>query len=125
MLCASAHQFEDWSAAYRLFEQERFDREALFAPVLREVLERLEPDQPLVAMMDDTLLRKRGRKVYGAGWRSFGGRTRASLQGQLRLGPALSADISGAPCGACWCKPSQGRARRPGPCSFSAQAAQD
>lgn len=69
MLCASAQQFGDWSAAYRLFEQERFDREALFAPVLPEVLEHLEPHQPLVAMMDDTLLRKRGRHVYGTGWR--------------------------------------------------------
>lgn len=69
MLCTSAQQFGDWSAAYRLFEQERFDREALFAPALRGVLGHLEPDQPLVAMMDDTLLRKRGRHVYGAGWR--------------------------------------------------------
>jgi len=69
MLCASAQQFGDWSAAYRLFEQERFDREALFAPALREMLERLEPGQPLVAMMDDTLIHKRGRKVYGTGWR--------------------------------------------------------
>ncbi|MBF8268230.1 MAG: hypothetical protein HW388_1738 [Dehalococcoidia bacterium] len=69
MLCASAQQFGDWSAAYRLFEQERFDREALFAPALREVLECLEPGQPLVAMMDDTLIHKRGRKVYGTGWR--------------------------------------------------------
>lgn len=69
MLCASAQQFDDWSAAYRLFEQQRFDHEALFAPVRRTVLERLQPHQPLVAMMDDTLIRKRGRKVYGAGWR--------------------------------------------------------
>ncbi len=69
MLCASAQQFADWSAAYRLFEQERFDSEALFAPVFREVLERLDPNQPLVAMMDDTLIRKRGRHVYGTGWR--------------------------------------------------------
>jgi hypothetical protein len=69
MLCASAQQFGDWSAAYRLFEQERFDREALFAPVLSEVLGHLGSAQPLVAMMDDTLLRKRGRHVYGTGWR--------------------------------------------------------
>ena len=69
MLCASAQQFNDWSAAYRLFEQQRFDREALFAPVRRAVLERLQPHEPLVAMMDDTLIRKRGRKVYGTGWR--------------------------------------------------------
>ena len=25
MLCASAQQFTDWSAAYRIFERERFD----------------------------------------------------------------------------------------------------
>jgi len=69
MLCTSAQQFGDWSAAYRLFEQERFDHEALFAPVRRTVLDRLDPHQPLVAMMDDTLIRKRGRKVHGTGWR--------------------------------------------------------
>lgn len=69
MLCASAQQFCDWSAAYRLFEQQRFDREALFAPVRRTVLDRLQPHQPLMVMMDDTLIRKRGRKVYGTGWR--------------------------------------------------------
>ncbi len=69
MLCTSAQQFRDWSAAYRLFEQQRFDREALFAPVRRTVLERLQPHEPLVAMMDDTLIHKRGRKVFGTGWR--------------------------------------------------------
>lgn len=69
MLCASAQQFVDWSAAYRLFEQQRFDCEALFAPVRRTVLERLQPHEPLVAIIDDTLIRKRGRKVYGTGWR--------------------------------------------------------
>src|SRR3989304_3700601 len=33
MLCTSAQQFGDWSAAYRLFEQDRFDHEALLAQV--------------------------------------------------------------------------------------------
>jgi hypothetical protein len=69
MLCASAQQFTDWSAAYRLFERQRFDTDALFAPVRREVLERLAPEEPMVVMMDDTLVRKRGRKVHGAGWK--------------------------------------------------------
>lgn len=69
MLCASAQQFTDWSAAYRIFERQRFDMKALFAPVRREVTERLDPDEPLVVMMDDTLMRKRGRKVYGTGWK--------------------------------------------------------
>ena len=69
MLCASAQQFSDWSAAYRLFERQRFDTDALFAPVRREVVERLGVQEPLVVMMDDTLIRKRGRKVHGTGWR--------------------------------------------------------
>lgn len=69
MLCASAQQFTDWSAAYRLFEQQRFDTKALFAPVRREVVKRLNPEEPLVVMMDDTLMRKRGRKIHGTGWK--------------------------------------------------------
>lgn len=69
MLTASAQQGLDWSAAYRLFEQERFEGEALFAPALRAVCAGLGECEPLVALMDDTLIRKRGRKVHGAGWK--------------------------------------------------------
>jgi hypothetical protein len=68
MLCASAQQFRDWSAAYRLFEKERFNVDALFDPIRREVVKRQEPGDPLVVMMDDTLVRKRGKKVHGAKW---------------------------------------------------------
>lgn len=69
ILCAGAQQFSDWSAAYRLFEWERFDTDALFAPARCEVLTRLEAEGPFVAMLDDTLVRKRGRRVHGAAWR--------------------------------------------------------
>lgn len=69
MLTASAQQGLDWSAAYRLFEHERFDGEALFSPALRAVSAGLGEPEPLVAMMDDTLIRKRGRKVHGAAWK--------------------------------------------------------
>ena len=69
MLTASAQQGLDWSAAYRLFEQERFEGEALFAPALRAVCAGLGEPEPLVVLMDDTLIRKRGRKVHGAGWK--------------------------------------------------------
>jgi len=69
LLCTSAQQFTDWSAAYRLFERERFERQALFDPARRAVVERLDLKEPLVVMMDDTLMRKRGRKVHGGGWR--------------------------------------------------------
>jgi hypothetical protein len=69
MLCAGAMQGMDWAAAYRIFERGRVDKEALFAPIREAVLEGLGDDAPLVAMMDDTLIRKRGRKVHGAGWK--------------------------------------------------------
>lgn len=69
MLMASGQQFADWSAAYRLFSRERFESRALWTPARRAVVERLDPDAPLVALMDDTLTRKRGRKVAGAAWR--------------------------------------------------------
>ena len=69
MLCTSAQQFTDWSAAYRLFTHERFDCDSLFEPVRHTVLESLELEEPLVVLMDDTLIRKRGRKVYGTSWK--------------------------------------------------------
>jgi hypothetical protein len=59
MLCAGGKQFMDWTAAYRLFEQQRFDGSALFAPARAEVMQRIDSKEPLVAMLDDTLLRKR------------------------------------------------------------------
>jgi hypothetical protein len=69
MLSASAQQFDDWSAAYRIFQRERFDRDALFAPARLAVVNCLGKKDPLVAVMDDTLIRKHGKKVYGTGWK--------------------------------------------------------
>jgi hypothetical protein len=69
MLCTGAEQFVDWSAAYRLFSNKRIDRDALFAPAREAVVERLPEKEPLVVMMDDTLIRKRGRKIHGTGWK--------------------------------------------------------
>lgn len=40
MLTATGQQFVDWSAAYRVFAQERFDIGALLAPARRDVLSR-------------------------------------------------------------------------------------
>lgn len=68
LLTASGQQFDDWSAAYRLFSKARFDIGKLFAVARRAVVEQLPETQPFVALMDDTLLRKRGRKIVGASW---------------------------------------------------------
>lgn len=41
----------------------------MFSVIRRSVGELLVPNQPLVTAMDDTLLHKRGRKVFGTAWR--------------------------------------------------------
>lgn len=66
---AGGKQFMDWTAAYRLFAGQRFDGAALFAPARTGVMQRIDSTEPLVVMLDDTLLRKRGRKVHGTAWR--------------------------------------------------------
>lgn len=69
MLTTCGRQFADWSAAYRLFEQDRFDVDSLFAPVRRAVAARLAPKQPFVIAIDDSHLPKKGRKVGDTAWR--------------------------------------------------------
>lgn len=69
LLCAGNRQFDDWSAAYRLFTRKRFSPAPLFAVVRRAVAELTPPAAPLVVSMDDTLLRKTGRKVHGVAWK--------------------------------------------------------
>jgi len=69
MLSAGGKQFQDWSAAYRLFEKERIKQHELFTPVIKSVLGELDDQAPLFTMIDDTLVRKCGRKVSGTGWK--------------------------------------------------------
>ncbi len=69
MLTASGQQFRDWSGAYRIFCQQRLDKNELFAVARKEVLKHLEAEQMIIAHMDDTIIRKSGRKVAGTSWR--------------------------------------------------------
>jgi hypothetical protein len=69
MLSATGRQLEGWTSAYRLFSKERIDCAALFAPAREAAAGRLKPDEPFVVMMDDTLIRKRGRKIPGTAWK--------------------------------------------------------
>jgi len=58
-------QQQDWTADYRFYSQDRFDDQAVF-DLVRQILEvQLERTQPLVVAMDDSLLRKTGRKIHG------------------------------------------------------------
>jgi hypothetical protein len=69
MLTTSGQQFHDWSANYRVFEQERIDLPTLFSAVLAGVIDTLPEGAPLVGALDDTLIRKKGRRIAGTSWR--------------------------------------------------------
>ena len=69
LLATSASQFVDWSATYRLFARERFDAGTVLDTVLREVIDLQPGAAPVVAAIDDTLVRKWGRKIAGVSWR--------------------------------------------------------
>jgi hypothetical protein len=65
LLRAQNRHHLDWSADYRFYSQDRFDQDALFDQVRDQILKMLSTDQPLVVAMDDSLLRKTGRKIHG------------------------------------------------------------
>ena len=52
-----------------MFEKGRIKQKELFSPAIEGVLKNTGEQDPLYAMMDDTLVRKRGRKVSGANWK--------------------------------------------------------
>ena len=65
VLGTSGRLFCDWSADYRMYSSQRIDPERLFTPVRRALTEGLDSSAPLVVALDDTLLRKSGRKTHG------------------------------------------------------------
>ncbi len=55
--------------AHRFFSHARWSVQELGLKLADLIVERLlDPDAPLVVPVDDTLLRRRGRKVFGSGW---------------------------------------------------------
>jgi hypothetical protein len=69
LLCAAGRQHQDWSADYRLFSQDRWQPDQLFAPVLSGLLALAPAQLPLVAAMDDTHLKKTGTHIPGVAYR--------------------------------------------------------
>lgn len=65
MLRAQNRHHLDWSADYRFFSQDRFNEEAVFDKIRRQVEDKIPKHKPLVVAMDDSLLRKTGRKIHG------------------------------------------------------------
>lgn len=69
MLAGSGRQFADWSAAYRLFSEQRLDPQRLLDVSLQQALDLSGDNGPVIAHLDDTLLTKTGRHIPGAKWR--------------------------------------------------------
>lgn len=64
ILKTCGRQFQDWSADYRLYERGLAPTHKLLTPVRAWACE--NTTGPIVVAMDDTCIRKRGRKVHGA-----------------------------------------------------------
>ncbi len=69
LLCSCGRQFVDWSADYRVFSKDRWEPNRLFRPVIRGAMAHLPASGPVVVAIDDTLLRKSGRKTPGVAYR--------------------------------------------------------
>jgi DDE superfamily endonuclease len=69
LLSTNGQLDRDWTADYRLYSQQRIEPAALFAQIRRGVQQSLPPGEALVVAMDDSILRKSGRKIPGVGFR--------------------------------------------------------
>lgn len=69
LICISGGQHQDWTADYRLYSKNRVDEQPLFSHIREKLLENLPSDQPLVVALDDTIIRKTGKKIHGVGWK--------------------------------------------------------
>ncbi|HYN26006.1 MAG TPA: transposase [Pyrinomonadaceae bacterium] len=66
-LCALGQSQRDWSADYKMFSRCRWSSERLFEPVIDEYLQRFHQG-PVAVAVDDTKVRKTGKKIKGASW---------------------------------------------------------
>jgi hypothetical protein len=57
----------DWSGDYKMFSRCQWESERLFDPVIDEYLDRY-PKMPVVSAIDDTKIRKTGKRIKSARW---------------------------------------------------------
>jgi len=69
LLVTNGQLQSDWSADYRLYSRQRIDAAELFGQIRRGAQQSLGPLQALTVAMDDSILRKSGRKTPGVGYR--------------------------------------------------------
>ena len=64
LLTTEGRQFVDWTADYRMYSKERIDCEKIFRQVREEIVT-MNGHKHLVTALDDSLLRKCGKKIPG------------------------------------------------------------
>ena len=68
-ITGAGKQFSDWSSFYRLFSNKRIQMDEVNKSVLNQGIECSPPSDHIVIHVDDTIVRKRGKKVAGTAWR--------------------------------------------------------
>ena len=63
LLTTSGRQFADWSSDYRIYSEERIECESIFSQIRKEIIGM--SNGPFITAMDDSLLRKTGKKIPG------------------------------------------------------------
>jgi hypothetical protein len=69
LICARGGQHGDWTADYRLYSKDRVEESVLFGCARDTLIENLAQGHPLVVALDDTIIRKTGRKIHGSAWK--------------------------------------------------------
>ncbi len=69
MITSGGHQFVDWSSFYRLFSKQRVDISRLNEVCIEGAIQELDNKRMIIAHMDDTIIKKTGRKIPGTSWR--------------------------------------------------------
>lgn len=64
LLTTEGRQYIDWTADYRMYSQERIDCAEVFGQITKEV-QTLNANPVLITALDDSLLRKSGKKIPG------------------------------------------------------------
>ncbi len=65
LLTTEGRQYLDWTADYRLYSQQRIDCSRVFSQIRQEVQALTPAKQALITALDDSLLRKTGKKIPG------------------------------------------------------------
>lgn len=56
---------QDWTADYRFYSENHWDPDQVFSQIRAQIEQDFPAEAPLVAAMDDSLLRKTGPRIYG------------------------------------------------------------